>query len=152
MKIFMKDKMNHLRNNQSEEQPIFRFQPGDSSAIKERISHICGNHFQINPLRSWESRSQLKFNRKKCSIDFSQNVQSTKKGKLVSDEKLFHDKFLYDFYLNLEGILKWIYNLSTENGKMGKWVLWIVWGLPMMPVGDQLAFQNPHKEMVENTF
>lgn len=34
-------------------------------------------------------------------------------------------------------------------------MLWIVWGLPMTSVGDQiasLAFQTPHKEMVENAF
>lgn len=38
---------------------------------------------------------------------------------------------------------------------MEKLMLWIVWDLPVMPVGDQIAssaFQALHNEMVENAF
>lgn len=38
---------------------------------------------------------------------------------------------------------------------MEEWMLWVVWGLPMMSFGDQIAssaFQTPHKEMLENAF
>lgn len=34
-------------------------------------------------------------------------------------------------------------------------MFWIVWGLPVMSVGDQIvssAFHTPHKEMVKNAF